>query len=111
LRAIGVALALLAGSMAGCKSVSCSAPSGYGNDQTLPPLEIPGGLEPPDTRNALKIPELKEPERPRTEADGCLEEPPSYFPDRRVGEKLPSTWPDRTALEGWRLVAAPQGVG
>ncbi|HSC05574.1 MAG TPA: hypothetical protein VLD59_01965 [Steroidobacteraceae bacterium] len=91
LRGIGAVLALLAASVAGCRSVSCSAPSGYGNDQTLPPLEIPAGLEPPDTRDSLKIPDLNEPERPRTEADGCLEEPPPYYPDRRVGEKPPST--------------------
>jgi uncharacterized lipoprotein len=91
LRGISIVLAVLAASVGGCKSFSaCSAPSGDGNDETIPPLEVPAGLEPPDTRNALKIPELSEPERPRTSADGCLEEPPSYFPDRRVGETPPS---------------------
>ena len=55
LRGIGIVLAVLAVSLAGCKSLSaCSEPTGYGNDETIPPLEIPAGLEPPDTRNALK---------------------------------------------------------
>ena len=68
---------------------ACSEPSNTGNDDSIPPLEIPAGFDPPDTRNALKIPELTEPERPRTELEGCLEEPPPYFPDRRVGESVP----------------------
>ncbi|HJS21826.1 MAG TPA: hypothetical protein VJ764_04160 [Steroidobacteraceae bacterium] len=85
---MSVVMVVLAASVTGCRSFSCGAPP-VGNDDSIPPLEIPAGLEPPDTRNALKIPELSEPERPRTEADGCLEEPPSYFPDRRVGETPP----------------------
>jgi hypothetical protein len=90
LRLFGAALLVLAASLTGCRSTaSCSEPSDTGSDASIPPLEIPAGLEPPDTRNALKIPELTEPERPRTEAEGCLEQPPSYFPDRRVGDVPP----------------------
>jgi uncharacterized lipoprotein len=80
---------ILVSALAGCRSYQCSEPSANDTADVIPPLEVPPGLEPPDTRNALKIPELSEPERPRTKADGCLEEPPSYFPDRRVGEKPP----------------------
>ncbi len=72
--------------LTGCRSFACDAPPSYGSDESIPLLQVPPGLEPPDTRNVLKIPELDEPERPRTEADRCLDEPPSYFPDRRVGE-------------------------
>jgi hypothetical protein len=89
-RFIGAALLILGASLTGCRSTaSCSEPSDTGSGASIPPLEIPAGLEPPDTRNALKIPELTEPERPRTEAEGCLEQPPSYYPDRRVGESVP----------------------
>ena len=91
LRVIGAALLVLGALLTGCRSYSsCSEPSNYGSGESIPPLEIPPGLEPPDTRNALKIPELAEPERPRTDAEGCLDQPPSYFPDRRVGEPVPA---------------------
>ena len=80
------ALAVLAISLAGCKSMSCDAPPSYGSDATIPPLEVPLGLDAPDMRNALKIPDLNEPERPRTKADPCLDEPPSYSSSRRLGE-------------------------
>ncbi len=86
LSVVRVAALMLAATLAGCRSFSCDAPPSHGSDETIPPLEVPAGMDPPDTRNALKIPELTEPERPRTEAEGCLDEPPSYFPDRRVGE-------------------------
>lgn len=72
--------------LVGCRSLSCDAPPSYGSDESIPPLHVPVGLDPPDTRNALKISELNEPERPRTEAHRCLDEPPSYFPNGRVGE-------------------------
>ncbi|HZF27047.1 MAG TPA: hypothetical protein VEZ88_12360 [Steroidobacteraceae bacterium] len=84
--------------LAGCKSLSCNAPPDYGNDDSIQPLNIPAGLDPPDTRNALKVPELKTPDRPRTDAEGCLDDPPSYFPDRPRGD-LP---------KGDRPQAAPQ---
>ena len=89
MRVISAAVVILAASAAGCRTYSCDAPPS-GTGDTIPPLEVPAGLEPPDTRNALKIPELAEPEAPRTEADGCLDAPPSYFPDRRVGEPAPA---------------------
>ena len=41
------------------------------------PLRVPAGADLPDTRNALKIPELKKPELPR-EPGSCLEHPPPY---------------------------------
>jgi uncharacterized lipoprotein len=81
-----LAALVVAMSLAGCRSLSCDAPPSYGNDSSIPPLEVPLGLDAPDTRNALKIPDLNEPERPRTGKDRCLDEPPSYFPDGRVGE-------------------------
>ena len=89
LRALSAAVVILAALVAGCRSFSCDAPPSQGSGESVPPLEVPPGFDPPDTRNALKIPELSEPERPRTEAEGCLDEPPSYFPDRRVGESVP----------------------
>lgn len=79
-------LVVAAISLAGCRSMSCDAPPSYGSDATIPPLDVPLGFDAPDTRNALKIPDLNEPERPRTREDSCLDEPPAYLSNRRVGE-------------------------
>jgi uncharacterized lipoprotein len=77
------ALSLIAVSLAlqGCRAImgSCHDPQAYQQAQSAKPLQIPAGLEAPDTRNALVIPELKEPAPPaRKEGEGCLDEPPSY---------------------------------
>jgi hypothetical protein len=42
------------------------------------PLQTPAGLDAPDTRNAVKVPPLNEPEKPRGTADPCLSAPPSF---------------------------------
>jgi uncharacterized lipoprotein len=57
----------------------CKGPAGYADAASVPPLQIPAGLEAPDTRGALRIPDLNTPEPPpRTRAQGCLDEPPPY---------------------------------
>ena len=45
---------------------------------TAAPLRVPPGLDAPDTRNAIKVPELSEPEKPRRPTDPCLSRPPTY---------------------------------
>jgi len=42
------------------------------------PLQIPAGLQGPDTRSALPVPPLAEPERPRRADEPCLDAPPRY---------------------------------
>jgi hypothetical protein len=75
-------LALLAGCHRG--GVSCAKPGLYAQAQSLPPLRIPAGLDAPDTRGALRIPELNEPEVPRPTVSPCLEEPPKYSGSARL---------------------------
>ena len=60
---------------------SCSKPQPYQSAENVAPLRVPDGADLPDTRNALRIPEVKAPERP---ADGtaCLDHPPSYGASR-----------------------------
>jgi hypothetical protein len=71
--ALAAAVLLLA---AGCSSLgSCSKPGAYANAEQLPPLRMPVGLDGPDTRQAMLIPPLAEPEPPAP-TDRCLEEPP-----------------------------------
>jgi len=66
---------------AGCHSggAVCEKPGIYTLAQSAPPLKIPVGLQSPNTREALRIPELNEPEPPpRRKGDACLDEPPKY---------------------------------
>jgi len=62
----------------GKKSVGCKEPQVGRDAKNLPPLQVPPGLDAPDTRNAIKIPPLTEPERPRAPTEPCLSVPPSY---------------------------------
>ena len=83
---IAVALALLSGcawmpfrhgSKEG-KANDCNKPQLYEQAASRPPLAIPAGLDAVNTRGALRIPELREPEAPRKLSDACLDEPPKF---------------------------------
>jgi uncharacterized lipoprotein len=66
---------------------------------TIAPLRVPPGLDAPDTRNAIKVPELNEPERPRLPTDPCLSRPPSYKIEAKPETKpeaKPEAKPDGT---------------
>ena len=54
----------------------CEEAQVYQSAQDVGPLRVPTGADQPDTRNALKIPEMKAPELPR-DPGTCLEHPPS----------------------------------
>jgi uncharacterized lipoprotein len=81
-RFLGFGLALLA--LSGCSWMhrnrvsSCRETTVVTEARNLPSLKVPPGLDVPDTRNAVKVPELNEPERPRDRHDPCLSQPPSY---------------------------------
>jgi 2-oxoglutarate decarboxylase len=67
--------------LSGCGRFSgsnCNKPQMYAQAQSVPALKVPAGLDAPDTRAALRIPELNEPEAPRGAGDPCLEMPPPY---------------------------------
>jgi len=76
-------IALLA--LAGCGAFrptfeSCDETPAYAGAKELPPLRVPEGVDAPDTRNALKVPTVTVPEKPR---DGrCIDAPPSYSTPR-----------------------------
>ncbi len=76
---IAIAAAALA---SGCgllpdAETGCDKPRPYQSAVAAPPLRVPAGADLPDTRNALRIPEVHTPERP-VEAGRCLDFPPSY---------------------------------
>jgi uncharacterized lipoprotein len=60
---------------------SCEKPRPYQSARTEAPLRVPSGSDMPDTRNALRIPEVSAPERP-VDSTACLDHPPSYGASR-----------------------------
>jgi hypothetical protein len=57
----------------------CKEPEGFAQAVEGTNLKIPTGLQAPDTRAALRIPDLSTPAPPaRRKGDGCLDEPPSF---------------------------------
>jgi hypothetical protein len=80
-----IVLALLGLALGGCHTLhsmtrSCSSDTGtYLQATSTPPLRVPLGIDPPDTKSALQIPVLNEPPLPpRGPKDPCLDEPPKY---------------------------------
>jgi hypothetical protein len=64
---------------------TCNDPQPYANARSIAPLKTPVGLTAPDTRSALRIPDLNEPPPPpRTRADPCLDTPPSFVVPKPV---------------------------
>lgn len=55
----------------------CEEARPYQSASQVEPLRVPAGADQPDTRNALRIPELNLPELP-VEPGTCLEHPPSF---------------------------------
>jgi hypothetical protein len=50
------------------------------NTDSRPLLKVPEGMSAPDTRNAVRIPDLSDhPEHLRGKTEPCLAEPPNYF--------------------------------
>ena len=85
------ALALVA--LCGChffhrhsgKNNTCNDPQRYANAQSIAPLKTPIGLNAPDTKGALHIPDLNQPPPPpRTRSDPCLDSPPSFVVPKAV---------------------------
>lgn len=78
MHAVWVAAAL---PLAGCgwlpdAYTGCNEVQPYHSARQVEPLRVPAGSDLPDTRNALRIPDLAAPELPR-EAGSCLEHPPA----------------------------------
>jgi uncharacterized lipoprotein len=83
MRIAGTVLACLfaATAISGCKSkmVSCRQDNkDYAGAREMPPLTAPPGLDAPNTRNSLKVPPLKTPERVRGRDEPCLDIPPPF---------------------------------
>ena len=87
---LSVGLGVLAASLlSGCgffraSSQNCRDDTVYLGAREEAPLRIPPGLEAPDTRKALKVPDLNVPEAPRGPDAKCLDAPPPYSAPKPV---------------------------
>jgi len=84
--------------LSGCKVIhhithddACNKPQAYQRASSIAPLNIPQGLDGPDTSRALDVPPLNEPApRALTPKDPCMYAPPSFdVPQQngRIGEE------------------------
>ena len=78
-----IVLLLASSLMSSCSWISrhgdkCREPVVPADVQNNAPLKAAAELDAPDTRNAIKVPELTEPEKPRDASVKCLSLPPSY---------------------------------
>jgi len=92
--ALLVASLIATAALSGCKSPlnQCNESSEeYAGAQELPPLQAPPGLDAPDTRNALRVPPLNAPERPRAKDEPCLSAPPPYSTRPAESPKPPTS--------------------
>lgn len=76
----GFGLLSLALLLSGCALSSACGPAPYLDARSLAPLRIPDGLDAPDTRSALLVPEASG-GRLANDPDNCIIEPPSFFID------------------------------
>ena len=84
-----VSLLLVPLALTGCglirpETATCHERQPYESAGSVAPLHAPDGLAQPNTRNALKIPELPADVAPRLRGkhEPCLDEAPSFYPDR-----------------------------
>jgi uncharacterized lipoprotein len=57
----------------------CHKPQAYETSRSIDHLKVPAGMNAPDTRDSLVIPQVTAPQAPPS--GGCLDEPPRYRTD------------------------------
>jgi hypothetical protein len=72
-------------------AASCHERPFAGYAESRPPLKVPEGLSAPDTRNAVKIPELATADRERPKTEPCLALPPPFYAKAPPGIAKPVT--------------------
>jgi hypothetical protein len=72
-------------------AASCHERPFAGNAESRPSLKVPEGLSAPDTRNAVKIPELATADRERPKTEPCLALPPPFYAKAPPGAAKPVT--------------------
>ncbi len=73
--------------LAGCSWMgsgkdTCTTQLHYESAGSVAPLKAGEGLPTANTKNALKIPDAGADAKPRKASDACLDQSPSFYPDR-----------------------------
>jgi len=87
-----IASILVLALLPGCKTrgTTCKQDNkDYVGAKELPPLKAPAELQPPDTRNGLKVPPLNTPERVRGKNEPCLDVPPPFTTSKEADAQKP----------------------
>ena len=93
-----VLLVAIASGLSGCHVLhsqqwhTCATDNAvYNRASSMPPLKYPAGVDPPETKSALKIPQLNEPAPPpHGPKDPCLDEPPKYADPTKGPKPVPA---------------------
>jgi hypothetical protein len=75
----------------GSNTASCHERPFIANAQSRPPLKVPEGMSAPDTRNAVKIPELATAEPEHSKNEPCLAQPPKFYAKAAPAAAKPAT--------------------
>ncbi len=69
---------------AGCHSLreSCNEPQPYESARTAPPLKIPEGVTPVNTKTSLAIPPVAAERKKLGPRDACRDIPPAYYAEK-----------------------------
>ncbi|MGH8280482.1 MAG: hypothetical protein ACRETQ_13115 [Gammaproteobacteria bacterium] len=103
MKLFGVALALLAGALAGCSTLSCGDPHPYLDSKSHAPLQAPAGLSVPPLDQAYAIAGTASVSAKRTDlaaTGACLINPPQVVP-------LPGKGNAKTTVSAKAPPAAP----
>ncbi len=74
------------------RAKDCNKPQPYDLAQSIAPLRVPPGVDPPDTQGALRVPADNEPTPPpRKLTDPCLDEPPPFATTATPATPTPTT--------------------
>jgi uncharacterized lipoprotein len=75
--------------LSGCQSgasTACHSKSEYQKATEAAPLQVPEGMDSPDMRGRLEIPEGEVGNKPVPRSEPCLDIPPDYFRKPEAGE-------------------------
>lgn len=86
---------------------SCHKTQDYESSGSIARLKVPAGLNAPDTRDALVVPPIGAPEAPRSQSDGCLDEPPRYRSDHAAQTDAQSESQKDNNMAGAPATGAP----
>lgn len=97
---------LIAVALGGCATRTACVPGPYVEARAVPPLAIPEGMDAPDQRNALRVPERSGATgKLAPESDPCIIDPPAYYVG--AGEPNPDGLPVRPSTVAAAGIPAP----